>query len=281
VTKRLDRLADDIHRALADADRSAKASHEAMFRAGRALSSARAALKSDQAFGAWLREQNFGSTSWLFRLRQAAEHEPAMRESLTRQREAGRTPSFRAALAEVTLPTSRPPVTPPRGQYATILADAPWPFRDDRARGAAARHYATMTVDEIADLVVPAAKNAHLYLWTPVAHLLDGSAVRVMEAWGFRPTTMITWAKAGLGQGHYWRSNTEHLVFGVRGSLPPLDRGVRNWFEAPRTTHSAKPEIAMDLIERVSPGPRIELFARRPARPGWDVWGDEAQDQAS
>lgn len=29
-----------------------------------------------------------------------------------------------------------------------------------------------------------------------------------------------------------------------------------------------------DVIERVSPGPYLELFARR-HRPGWDVWGNE------
>jgi N6-adenosine-specific RNA methylase IME4 len=35
------------------------------------------------------------------------------------------------------------------------------------------------------------------------------------------------------------------------------------------------------MVEAVSPGPRLELFARR-ARPGWTVWGNEveANDQA-
>lgn len=39
--------------------------------------------------------------------------------------------------------------------------------------------------------------------------------------------------------------------------------------------HSRKPDGALDLIEIVSPAPRVELFARR-ARFGWDYWGDEA-----
>jgi len=47
------------------------------------------------------------------------------------------------------------------------------------------------------------------------------------------------------------------------------------WFTWPRGRHSAKPEAFMDLVERVSPAPRVELFARR-QRLGWDTWGNEA-----
>jgi N6-adenosine-specific RNA methylase IME4 len=39
--------------------------------------------------------------------------------------------------------------------------------------------------------------------------------------------------------------------------------------------HSAKPEAFYDLVESVSPGPYLELFARR-QRLGWDTWGNEA-----
>lgn len=31
----------------------------------------------------------------------------------------------------------------------------------------------------------------------------------------------------------------------------------------------------MDMIERASPGPYLELFARR-NRMGWDTWGNES-----
>ena len=47
------------------------------------------------------------------------------------------------------------------------------------------------------------------------------------------------------------------------------------WFTWPRSEHSAKPEAFLDLVEQVSPGPYLELFARR-QRLGWDTWGDEA-----
>lgn len=39
--------------------------------------------------------------------------------------------------------------------------------------------------------------------------------------------------------------------------------------------HSAKPEAWLDYIEQVSPGPYVEMFARR-ARFGWDYWGDQS-----
>jgi len=46
------------------------------------------------------------------------------------------------------------------------------------------------------------------------------------------------------------------------------------WFQWPRGKHSQKPEAFQDMVERVSVGPYLELFARR-QRVGWDVWGDE------
>lgn len=47
------------------------------------------------------------------------------------------------------------------------------------------------------------------------------------------------------------------------------------WFTWPRGAHSAKPEAFLDLVESISPGPRLEMFARR-NRLGWDTWGNEA-----
>lgn len=46
----------------------------------------------------------------------------------------------------------------------------------------------------------------------------------------------------------------------------------RTWWEWPTSTHSVKPSAFLDIVERVSPGPYVELFARQP-RLGWDSWG--------
>ena len=56
---------------------------------------------------------------------------------------------------------------------------------------------------------------------------------------------------------------------------PPLTRAPGRWFEWPRSAHSVKPEAFLDLVESVSDGPYLELFARR-NRLGWDTWGNEA-----
>ena len=86
--------------------------------------------------------------------------------------------------------------------------------------------------------------------------------------------TMITWAKTQIGMGMYFRNTTEHALFGVRGRLKCLRRDVPTHFVAPRGSHSAKPEAFYDIVESMSPGPYLDVFARR-LRLGWDCWGNE------
>ena len=50
------------------------------------------------------------------------------------------------------------------------------------------------------------------------------------------------------------------------------NRVDRSWWEWPRGPHSVKPPAFLDVVEQVSPSPRVELFARAP-RLGWDAWG--------
>ena len=130
--------------------------------------------------------------------------------------------------------------------------------------------------------VLHAASNAHLYLWVTNAKLLDYDYAHLFSSWGFAYKTALTWHKTScLGIGHYFRGETEHVLFGIRGRLPiePALR-ERNLFQSPRTRHSAKPDAFFDLVERVSPGPYLELFARR-QRLGWDTWGNEALEHVT
>lgn len=165
-------------------------------------------------------------------------------------------------------------------RYRTIVADPPWPSMHQRAtyhRGKPERHYSTMTVEDICALGprLLIADDAHLWLWA-VNRLLE-DAYRVVRAWGFTPMGLLTWCKNGPGMGYYLRTNTEQAIFATRGKpMPPLDPPLSSWFTWPRGKHSAKPGAFFDLVEQVSPGPRIEMFARR-RRPGWDAWGDEVE----
>jgi N6-adenosine-specific RNA methylase IME4 len=97
---------------------------------------------------------------------------------------------------------------------------------------------------------------------------------QVMEAWGFTYRSILTWIKPRLGLGHYLRNQTGHLLLGTRGKAPVLFRGQGSWVYAPVQEHSHKPEEQYAIVERCSPGPYLELFARRP-RAGWHVWGNE------
>lgn len=183
-----------------------------------------------------------------------------------------------------------------RGGWRCIVADPPWSFNDKGSRIApdaatlrvqrsfeATRIYLTMPTSWIASLPVEeiAARSAHLYLWCPSA-LLDHGLV-VMRQWGFTLKTTVVWdkvtkhGKPAFGAGHYFRGAHELVLFGVRGRCPAKVRNVRSRFEAAVGAHSVKPELLQDLAELVSPGPRLELFARR-ARPGWTVWGNEAPE---
>lgn len=169
--------------------------------------------------------------------------------------------------------------------FGTIYADPPWrmaghwgsPDRGEKY------HYDTMTLDAIAAMpVVQMAKpNAHLYLWAVNSLLEQGLAV--MSQWGFTYKTHLVWSKVrgdgGIdrgGLGNYFRSAAELLLFGVRGSCPTLSAGRRqpSVVAARRREHSRKPDQFWRLIERCSPGPRLELFARYP-RTGWYQWGNQ------
>lgn len=123
-----------------------------------------------------------------------------------------------------------------------------------------------------------AADDAHLWLWVTNATLRHG--YDVAEAWGFTVRSPLTWVKFRLGLGNYLRNSTEHLLFATKGKAPVQYRSQPTWIQAPVQDHSHKPEEQYALIERISPGPYLELFARRrppntPGQPPWHVWGNE------
>lgn len=183
-------------------------------------------------------------------------------------------------------------------RYRTIVADPPWEQPDIGARTHSTQGnwrgkwlgyvseipYGRMSLDAIRALPVGdlAEDEAHLYLWTTNRFLEESWSVA--RAWGFKPSTMLTWCKApmGLGLGGQFTITNEFVLFARRGKLAPLRRSDSTWWQWTRPynenggpAHSRKPEAFLDLVEQVSPGPYLELFARR-QRLGWDTWGNEA-----
>jgi N6-adenosine-specific RNA methylase IME4 len=131
-------------------------------------------------------------------------------------------------------------------------------------------------VEDLKNLPVPelAAERCHLHLWT-LPNSYHRIAYDVLEHWGFRVVSEFVWVKPSFGRGLYWRISHEILLTGVRSEFDHFDdRGLRSWIEAPRGRHSEKPGEVREMIERASPGPRLELFARKVV-PGWFAWGHE------
>ena len=162
--------------------------------------------------------------------------------------------------------------------FSTIAIDPPWSWDDEgdvSQLGRARPEYATMTIDQLLALPVErlASKNSHIYLWITNRSLPKG--FMLLEKWGFRYVTCLTWCKPSIGMGNYFRGSTEQILFGIRGSLSIARHDVGTWFAAPRgDKHSEKPQEAYALIESCSPPTYLELFARQP-RKGWFTWGGE------
>lgn len=180
--------------------------------------------------------------------------------------------------------------------YRCVVADPPWPQKGggtlrgregflDCGGASMPMPYRTMSVEQISALPVAELAHpdgAHLYLWTTNGFL--ERSYDVARAWGFKPSTLLTWAKApmGGGLGGAYGISTEFCLYARRGQLAPIARARGTWWnwkrpydERGKPMHSAKPPEFYELVETVTPGPRVELFARRD-RPGWDVWGDQA-----
>lgn len=188
------------------------------------------------------------------------------------------------------------PTTATGPGYGCIIADPPWRFRRVSGRGCAEHHYddGTMDADEILALPVSAlaAPAAHLWLWTTDAHL--ELAARCAKTWGFEVHASVVWVKTAAGEealpeplprrgvGNYVIHAHELCLFATRGEPHTVEPAMRplSVFYAPRGQHSAKPGHIHDWAERISPAPRVEMFARQ-QRFGWDVWPRAGEDARS
>lgn len=162
----------------------------------------------------------------------------------------------------------------------TVVADPPWtPLLGatwatrftDKARPQ--KHYSTVTVADTAAMAPATTAQAHLWIWVLNQHVDWG--YEVARAWDFEPQQMITWKKPGLGAGRF-QCNSESVLICRKGSRHgnPFGMTSGTCFEWPRGRHSEKPDAFYRLVERVSPGPYLEMFCRRPQR-GWMTHGNE------
>jgi len=170
-------------------------------------------------------------------------------------------------------------------KFSVIYADPPWSFNVYSGKGkqrSADRRYDTQSLDDIKAMPIEqlAADDCALLLWAVLPEL--PGALEVIKAWGFTyKTVAFTWVKQnrsgnGLfwGMGYWTRANAEVCLLATRGSPKRQAMDVHQVIMSPVSEHSRKPDEAQVRIERLLPGPYLELYGRRPT-PGWTVWGNQ------
>ncbi len=167
-------------------------------------------------------------------------------------------------------------------KYRTILVDPPW--NQKMAGKYSTRHkrkvklpYETMTIEEIKSMPIGelAEEGCHLWLWTTNQFIKQ--AFEIMESWGFKYLSLITWVKPS-GCGNWFVSRTQHILFGYKDKCQFNKARYKPTVlhtNIPKK-HSQKPEEFYELIESISDNKRLELFARTKTE-GWDVWGNEVE----
>jgi len=171
-------------------------------------------------------------------------------------------------------------------KFDILYADPPWRYDRRVAKGAAEKHYPSMTVPELCQLPVPkiAADDSILFLWTTFPKLLE--SLTVIEAWGFRYRTVaFVWVKQNRkaltwfwGTGFWTRSNAEICLLATKGHPKRQVRNIHQLIVSPVAEHSRKPDEARRrIVDLMGDLPRVELFARETI-PGWDSWGNEVEN---
>lgn len=199
----------------------------------------------------------------------------------------------------------------PSGFNAAMMDPPWWEKGGGEIERGANRHYPLIKTKDMPKVIIESGMwervqhDAHLWMWVTNNFLEDG--LWLTKQLGFRYITNSSWvkirdkplgppddtrhslglgprdtaidaARAGLqiGLGQYMRGAHELLLFAARGNamVPPSDRRPPGVIIAERTRHSRKPDESYGLIETVSDGPYLEMFARS-LRPNWTSWGNE------
>lgn len=197
-------------------------------------------------------------------------------------------------------------------RFPLLLADPPWwyaPRNNPKAsmKQGAGGHYDLLSTEDLCALPMAdvVSDRAMLFLWATAPLLPD--ALRVMTSWGFVYSTIaFAWVKMNpreaarraeaflpfdldrllfFGPGFYTGSNIELVLLGRRGRAykHAPGRKAQQVVVTPRGAHSAKPVAITERIEWMYPDvvPRLELFARGPARPGWSSYGLEVEPETA
>jgi len=162
--------------------------------------------------------------------------------------------------------------------YRTIVIDPPWEMKKSKRIARPKQvdmDYEVMPLEEVKQFPLKkfiSSDGCHVYLWTTHKHLPD--AFNVFKAWNVNYHCTLTWVKNVGITPFSWMFSTEFVLFGLVGNLPVIRKGIRTDFKAKVREHSRKPDEFYEIVKRVSPEPRIDIFSRE-KRDGFDQYGYE------
>jgi N6-adenosine-specific RNA methylase IME4 len=176
-------------------------------------------------------------------------------------------------------------------KYQVIYADPPWQIRKGGKKNVRPNSsgtdldYQTISLEEIEEHLYSATllaqENCVLFLWTIDKYLFE--AEQIAKKLGYKLHARMVWNKVtGIPAAFTIRFGHEYLLYMYRNKLLPValeQRGkIHSVFTEQVKKHSQKPEIAYQIIESLYPNTdKLELYARL-KRDGWDVWGNEVNN---
>lgn len=201
----------------------------------------------------------------------------AIRVARAAKKKAERIENVKRQAAEIAAAT---PVAP-SGLFHVISIDPPWPYDDGKSAETydpngrrAANPYPEMSLEDIRNLVIPAADDCVLWLWT--THKFMRHSFDLLDAWGFADKAILTWAKDRMGLGRWLRSQSEFCIMAVRGSPVINLTNQTTVLHGPLREHSRKPDEFYALVDSLCVGRKLDYFSRQP-RDGWEQFGNDTE----
>lgn len=165
-------------------------------------------------------------------------------------------------------------IEPPKGKYEVIVIDPPWQYGTEynAETRRVASPYQELPTEELKKLIIPSTDNAVIWLWT--THQFIWDAKELLNTWGFEYKLIFVWNKEKLGMGAWLRCQAEFCLLGIKGKPKWSLTNERDVLSIPRQEHSRKPQEFYNMVKKLCPGKKIDIFSRE-KHEGFEQYGNE------
>ena len=162
----------------------------------------------------------------------------------------------------------------PEGLFEVIVIDPPWPYETvyDPDGRRAASPYPEQSLEEIAEMEIPASDDCILWLWT--THKFMRHSFELLDKWGFRDVAIVTWVKEQMGLGYWLRSKSEFCIMAVKGKPLINLTNQTTVITGQLREHSRKPDEFYEMVDSLCIGRKLDYYSRE-QRKGWEQFGNE------